>query len=44
MDGGSAPFWEKNREIIRQMFAPVTQAYRDALIGSRHTFRYCYGS
>jgi SAM-dependent methyltransferase len=23
---GSAPFWEKHREIIRQMFAPVTQA------------------
>ncbi len=22
----SAPFWEKHREIIRQMFAPVTQA------------------
>ncbi len=26
----SAPFWEKNREIIRQMFAPVTQALVDA--------------
>jgi hypothetical protein len=23
---GSAPFWEKHREIIRQMFAPVTRA------------------
>lgn len=23
---GSAPFWEKHREIIRQMFAPVTEA------------------
>jgi ubiquinone/menaquinone biosynthesis C-methylase UbiE len=23
---GAAPFWEKHREIIRQMFAPVTQA------------------
>ena len=23
---GSAPFWEKHREIIRRMFAPVTQA------------------
>lgn len=23
---GSAPFWEKHREIIRQMFSPVTQA------------------
>src|SRR5437660_9981995 len=34
----SAPFWEKHREIIRQMFAPITQALvEDALIGSRHT-------
>jgi ubiquinone/menaquinone biosynthesis C-methylase UbiE len=34
---GVAPFWEKNREIIRQMFAPVTQALvEDALIGTRH--------
>ncbi len=33
----SAPFWEKHREIIRQMFAPVTQALvEDGLIGSRH--------
>ncbi len=23
---GSAPYWEKHREIIRQMFAPVTEA------------------
>jgi len=23
---GSAPYWEKHRKIIRQMFAPVTQA------------------
>src|SRR5579863_978632 len=23
---GSAPFWEKHREVIRKMFAPVTQA------------------
>jgi len=23
---GSAPYWEKHREMIRQMFAPVTQA------------------
>jgi SAM-dependent methyltransferase len=23
---GSAPFWEKHHEIIRQMFAPITQA------------------
>ncbi|HEV3202281.1 MAG TPA: class I SAM-dependent methyltransferase [Bryobacteraceae bacterium] len=35
---GAAPFWEKHREIIRQMFAPVTQALvEDGLIGSRHT-------
>jgi SAM-dependent methyltransferase len=34
----SAPFWEKHREIIRQMFAPVTQALvEDGLIGSGHT-------
>jgi SAM-dependent methyltransferase len=34
---GSAPYWEKHREIIRQMFAPVTQALiEDARIGSRH--------
>ena len=34
---GSAPFWEKHREIIRQMFAPVTQALvEDGQIGSRH--------
>lgn len=32
---GSAPFWEKHREIIRQMFAPVTEALaEDARIGS----------
>jgi SAM-dependent methyltransferase len=30
---GAAPFWAKHREIIRQMFAPVTQALiEDALI------------
>src|ERR1700732_3468460 len=35
---GSAPFWEKHSEIIRQMFAPVTQALvEDGLIASRHT-------
>jgi len=35
---GSARFWEKHREIIRQMFAPVTQALVDeGQIGSRHT-------
>src|SRR6202035_4156114 len=33
----SAPFWEKYREIIRQMFAPVTQSLvEDGLIGSGH--------
>jgi ubiquinone/menaquinone biosynthesis C-methylase UbiE len=31
----AAPFWEKHREIIRHMFAPVTNALvEDALIGS----------
>ena len=35
---GAAPFWEKHRETIRQMFAPVTQALvEDALIRSGHT-------
>src|SRR3984893_16090966 len=35
---GSAPFWEKHSEIIRQMFAPITQALvEDGQIGSRHT-------
>ena len=35
---GSAPFWEKHREIIRQMFAPITQALvEDGQIGSQHT-------
>src|SRR6266851_3887329 len=34
----SAPFWEKHRQIIRQMFAPVTQALvEDGLIGRGHT-------
>ena len=33
----SAPFWEKHREIIRQMFRPVTQALvEDGLISSGH--------
>ena len=33
----SAPVWERHREIIRQMFAPVTQALvEDGLIGSGH--------
>ena len=32
---GAAPFWEKHREIIRQMFAPITQALvEDGQIGS----------
>jgi ubiquinone/menaquinone biosynthesis C-methylase UbiE len=32
---GSAPFWEKHHEIIRHMFAPITQALvEDAQIGS----------
>ena len=34
---GSAPFWEKHSEIIRQMFAPVTDALvEDAQIGREH--------
>jgi ubiquinone/menaquinone biosynthesis C-methylase UbiE len=34
----SAPFWEKHRNIIRQMFAPITQALIDgAQIASQHT-------
>ena len=34
---GSAPYWEKHREIIRQMFAPVTQGLvEDGQIGSGH--------
>src|SRR5215471_185943 len=33
----SAPFWEKHREFIRQMFAPVTYALvEDGLIGNGH--------
>jgi ubiquinone/menaquinone biosynthesis C-methylase UbiE len=33
----SAPFWEKHGEIIRHMFAPVTQALvEDAEVGSQH--------
>jgi ubiquinone/menaquinone biosynthesis C-methylase UbiE len=35
---GSAPYWEKHREIIRQMFAPVTEALiADAQIASGQT-------
>jgi ubiquinone/menaquinone biosynthesis C-methylase UbiE len=34
---GSAPYWEKHREIIRQMFAPVTETLvDDAQIGTGH--------
>jgi ubiquinone/menaquinone biosynthesis C-methylase UbiE len=34
----SAPFWEKHREITRQMFAPVTHALvEDGLIAGGHT-------
>jgi ubiquinone/menaquinone biosynthesis C-methylase UbiE len=34
---GSAPYWEKHREVIRQMFAPVTQALaEDGQIGAGH--------
>jgi ubiquinone/menaquinone biosynthesis C-methylase UbiE len=34
---GAAPFWEKHREVIRQMFAPVTQGLvEDGLISSGH--------
>lgn len=34
----SAPFWEKHREIIRQMFAPITEALvEDGQIGSQHS-------
>ena len=35
---GAAPFWEKHREMIRQMFAPVAHALaEDGRIGSGHT-------
>jgi ubiquinone/menaquinone biosynthesis C-methylase UbiE len=35
---GSAPYWEKHREIIKQMFAPVTEALvEDGQIGSGQT-------
>ncbi len=34
---GSAPYWEKHRDVIRQMFAPVTQALvEDGQIGTGH--------
>ncbi|MGB9403248.1 MAG: class I SAM-dependent methyltransferase [Candidatus Acidiferrales bacterium] len=35
---GSAPFWEKHRDVIRHMFAPVTEALvEEAQIRSRHS-------
>ena len=35
---GTAPYWEKHRETIRRMFAPVTQALvEDGRIGGRQT-------
>ena len=35
---GSAPYWEKHRDIIRQMFAPITQALvEDGQIGSPYS-------
>jgi ubiquinone/menaquinone biosynthesis C-methylase UbiE len=35
---GAAPFWEKYRDVIRQMFTPVTQALvEDAHIATGHT-------
>ena len=35
---GAAPSWEKHRETLRQMFAPVTQALiEDARIAAGHT-------
>jgi ubiquinone/menaquinone biosynthesis C-methylase UbiE len=34
---GSAPYWEKHRDIIRQMFAPVTQGLvEEGQIGAGH--------
>ena len=34
----AAPFWEKYRDVIRRMFAPVTEALvEDARIGNGHT-------
>src|SRR5882724_9088590 len=35
---GSAPFWEKHRDIIRQMFAPVSEALAaETQIATGHT-------
>jgi ubiquinone/menaquinone biosynthesis C-methylase UbiE len=34
---GSAPYWEKHRDVIRQMFAPVTRALaEEGQIGTGH--------
>jgi len=34
----SAPFWERHREVIRQMFAPITQALvEDGQVGPQQT-------
>jgi len=34
----SAPFWEKHRDVIRGMFAPITQALiEDAAIGTQYS-------
>ena len=36
--GGAAQYWDKHRETLRRMFAPVTQALAgDAAIGTRDT-------
>ena len=44
----SAPFWEKHREIIRQMFAPVTQFAISCRVWAdcqwARSTGYCYGS
>jgi ubiquinone/menaquinone biosynthesis C-methylase UbiE len=35
---GAAPYWEKHRETIRQMFAPVSEALiEDAEVGAGDT-------
>jgi SAM-dependent methyltransferase len=34
---GAAPYWEKHHDVIRQMFAPITQGLiEDGLVGSGH--------
>ena len=36
--GGSAPYWEKHRDVIREMFAPIMQALlQDAEVASGNT-------